>query len=118
MKLRHPWLVETAVALGAVLCVVPVALIFVTSFKADSEILNFQSLVPQEPTLENFREVLGNPEEIPLGRWFFNSVFISSSITLLVLTVSSLAAYGLARLELPGRRAVFAALQFRFLRER
>ncbi|NQT85419.1 carbohydrate ABC transporter permease [bacterium] len=110
MKLRRPWLVETAVALGAVLCVAPVALIFVTAFKADSEILNFQSLLPRDPTLANFREVLGNPEEIPLGRWFFNSVFISSSVTALVLTVSSLAAYGLARLELPGRRAVFAVI--------
>jgi multiple sugar transport system permease protein len=110
MKLRRAWLVELLVALGAALCVLPVALIFVTAFKADSEILNFQSLLPREPTLANFQEVLGNPEEIPLGRWFFNSVFISSSVTLLVLTVSSLAAYGLARLELPGRRVVFAII--------
>ena len=37
-------------------------------------------------------------------RWFFNSVFISSSVTLLVLTVDALAAYGLARLNLPGKK--------------
>lgn len=110
MKPRRVWLIELGLAVAAALFVLPVALIFVTAFKPDGEILNFRGLLPREGTLENFREVLGNPEEIPLGRWFFNSVFISSCVTLLVLTVSSLAAYGLARLNLPGKRWVFAII--------
>ena len=110
MKSRRGWLIELVVAAGAVVFVLPVAMIFLTSFKAETEVLHFDSVVPAEPTTENFREILDNPEEIPIGRWFLNSVFISSAVTLLVLTVSSLAAYGLARLNLPGKRWVFALI--------
>jgi multiple sugar transport system permease protein len=101
---------EAAVAAGALLCVVPVALIFVTAFKPDSEIVHFGSVLPHHPTLANFREVLGNPEEIPIFRWFLNSVFIASSVTLLVLAVDSLAAYAFPRLDLPGRHWLFPAI--------
>ncbi len=98
---------EAALAAGLILFLAPVFLLVVTAFKPDSEIIHFSSLWPTEWTFDNFREILQNPEEIPLLRWFFNSVLISSMITLLVLTVTALAAYGLARLSLPGGRAVF-----------
>jgi multiple sugar transport system permease protein len=101
------WLLEIAVALGALAFVLPVALIFLTAFKPEPEILHFERLLPQNWTLANFSEVLGSPEEIPVGRWLFNSLFIASAVTLLVLTVDSLAAYGLSRLNLPGGRYVF-----------
>ena len=100
-------LAEIAVAIGALLFLLPVLLMVVTAFKPDAEILHFSSLLPHHATLGNFREILSDPEEIPIVRWFFNSVFISSMVTLLVLTVASLAAYGLARLDLPGRRWLF-----------
>ena len=99
--------IEILVALGALLMLAPVALIFFTAFKPDAEIVHFKSVFPEQWTLENFREVLGSPEEIPIFRWFGNSMFISSMVTLLVLTVTSLAAYALARLKLPGKRWVF-----------
>jgi multiple sugar transport system permease protein len=54
--------------------------------------------------------VLGRPEEIPIFRWLFNSVFISSSVTLLVLTVDSMAAYALSRLNLRGGKWIFAII--------
>lgn len=100
-------IVRFVVALGAILMTLPVLLIFITAFKPDSEIVHFGSLLPQRWTLENFQEILGNPEEIPIFRWFFNSLFYSSLVTLLVLSVDSLAAYGLARLNLPGKRILF-----------
>ncbi|HSV74870.1 MAG TPA: carbohydrate ABC transporter permease [Chthonomonadales bacterium] len=108
---RSRWksiLVEAAVAAGALLCVAPVALIFITSLKPDAEIVHFRSLWPESPTLASFREILSNPEEIPILRWFGNSVLISSGVTALVLTVTSLAAYAFARLNPPGKRPVFA----------
>ncbi|HZT44115.1 MAG TPA: carbohydrate ABC transporter permease [Chthonomonadaceae bacterium] len=103
-------LVEGIVALGAVLFLLPILFLFVTAFKPDSEIIKFQGLVPHHATLDNFRQILSSPEEIPIFRWFANSVFISSMVTLLVLTVDSLAAYALARLDLPGKRWVFALI--------
>ncbi len=102
--------IEPLVALGALLFVAPVALIFLTAFKPEPEILHFESVFPRAWTLDNFREILGNAEEIPMGRWFANSVFISSAITFLVLVVDSMAAYALSRLNLPGRKAVFAVV--------
>ena len=95
---------EGLLLLGALLVIAPVILMACTSFKPDSEISRFTGVLPDKWTLANYWEVLGSPEEIPLVRWFFNSVFISSSVTLLVLTVDALAAYGLARLNLPGKK--------------
>lgn len=103
-------LIEILLLLTAIFFVLPVVLIFITAFKPDAEIVRFQGILPQEWTLENFRHILGSPEEIPIFRWLFNSFFISSMVTLLVLTVDSLAAYGLSRLRLPGGRAVFALI--------
>lgn len=102
--------VELLVVFGAALFVVPLLLILLAAFKPDREILHFRGLWPEQWTLVNFRSILGDPEEIPIFRWFVNSLFISTSVSLLVLTVDSLAAYGLARLNLPGKRWVFGAI--------
>jgi multiple sugar transport system permease protein len=98
---------EVLIACAALLFVFPVALIFITAFKPDAEVVKFASLLPQKPTIGNFQEVLGTPEEIPLLRWFLNSVGIATATSLLVLTVSSLSAYAFSRLELPGKKWVF-----------
>ena len=105
----------SALALGAMIVValiflLPVLLIFVTGFKSDSEIVRFTGMLPHAPTFANFDRVLKTPEEFPVFRWFLNSLFISCSVTLLVLTVDSLAAYGLARLNLPGKKWVFGLI--------
>jgi multiple sugar transport system permease protein len=101
-------LAELLIAFGALLFALPIVILFLTAFKPDAEIVQFRSVLPQNATVGNFQEILGNPEEIPILRWFLNSVFISSCVTLLVLTVSSLAAFAFARLDLPGKKAVFA----------
>lgn len=113
--------IELSVALVAVLFVLPVVLVYVTSLKPDAEIIKLESILPQDPAKgiqENFKYVLTTPEEIPifpswrerrLG-WLGNSMLVSSCVTLLVLTVDSLAAYALARLNLPGRKYVFALI--------
>jgi multiple sugar transport system permease protein len=67
--------------------------------------------IPLRPTLTNFTRIL-NDTTLPVLRWFMNSVFVSVSITSLVLFLSSLAAYGYARLQFPGRGAIFSSLLF------
>jgi multiple sugar transport system permease protein len=101
---------EALLLLGALLFLAPVVLIGLTALKPDGEIVHFRSVLPQDPTLENFGEILGSAEEIPIFRWFLNSVLISSSVALLVVTVSSLAAYAFARLQPPGKRWVFPVI--------
>lgn len=106
---------RTALCLAAAsavlfLMLMPVVLIFLTAFKPDPEIVRYESILPRAWTLDNFREILANSEEIPIGRWLINSLLISSSVTALVLLVDSLAAYGLARLRLPGAGLVLAVI--------
>ena len=106
-------LVELVIATASLLFVLPVLLIVLTAFKPESEILKLQSLIPQHPEMgarENFGHIFSNPEEVPIFRWLGNSIFISSCVTLLVLTVDSLAAYALARLRLPGGNLLFSII--------
>ncbi len=107
---RVGWTGRALLTLAAVLFVAPVVVMALTALKPDAEIVHFRSVLPVRPTLENFREILGSAEEIPIFRWLFNSVLISSSVAALVVTVSSLAAYAFARLDLPGKRWVFPVL--------
>ena len=107
---RFNFFLEPIAIVACLLGVVPVVLLVLTSLKPDAEIVSFTSVLPRRWTLENYRSIFGNPEEAPVFRWLFNSLFISTCVTLLVLTVSSLAAYALARLRPPGGRAVFAIL--------
>lgn len=59
---------------------------------------------PTSPTMKNFETLLGNPLTF---RWFFNSVFISVSTTVLVCATASLAGYALAKKRFPGVTVIF-----------
>ncbi len=96
--------------LGGLLFLAPIVVILLTALKPDSEVVHFGSLLPRHATLANFARVLGTPEEFPILRWFGNSLLVSGATALLVVTVDALAAYGLARLNLPGKRWVFALI--------
>jgi multiple sugar transport system permease protein len=102
--------IELVLLAAALLFLAPVVLIYLTSLKPDSEIIQFLGLLPQNPTLGNFAHVINTPEDVPIFRWLFNSLLVSSCTTGLVLTVTSLAAYALARLNLPGGRVLFALI--------
>lgn len=88
--------------------VAPLIVMLLTSFKPEAEVLNPASVVPREWTLANYRHVLGWSEEAPFVRWLLNSLFISTTVTLLVLTFSATAAYAITRLRLPGTQRFLA----------
>jgi multiple sugar transport system permease protein len=87
----------------AVLCVLPILIIFATSLRQQVQIfaepLNFIFM----PTLENYRAVL---EEDKLDRYLWNSLFVGIVSTVITLVLGCMAAYGLARFRFPGRQAV------------
>jgi multiple sugar transport system permease protein len=62
--------------------------------------------IPQNPTLENY-QILFTRQDLQIARWFLNSLFVSITTTVLVLFVTSLAAYSFARLRFPGRDLIF-----------
>lgn len=94
--------------LAALLFLMPVAWMFVMSILPEHEI--FQPVphwIPQEPTLQNFQELFQRVEEAPVLRWFWNSLFVAGTGTLLYLWLTSMAAYAFSRLEFPGRNVLF-----------
>ncbi|MBI5668648.1 MAG: carbohydrate ABC transporter permease [Chloroflexi bacterium] len=103
-----------------VLYVVLILMVFVVSFPllyATSQ--SFQTnqtlyrypptIVTTEPTLQNWQNLF-NREDLMLPRWLANSFYVATSHTLLVLLVTSLAAYAFARLKFPGRNVLFFLL--------
>lgn len=58
--------------------------------------------IPLNPTLDNFREVLGSGE---FQRALLNSTIVAGSVTLIALAVGSLAGYALGRFRFRGRSA-------------
>jgi ABC-type glycerol-3-phosphate transport system permease component len=62
-------------------------------------------LVPREPTTENYTRLFS---ELPFGRFFLNSVFVSTASTLLTLFFCSLGGYAFAKFMFPGRGPLFA----------
>jgi multiple sugar transport system permease protein len=49
---------------------------------------------------------------LPIGRWFVNSLIVSSVGTAIVVFLSSLSGYAFARLEFPGKGFLFSLLLF------
>ncbi len=94
----------------AVITIMPILYMVSQAFSPESETMVWPiHWIPMHPTFSNFTRILNDPT-LPVLRWFINSMFVSISITALVLFLSSLAAYAYARLEFPGRDVIFFAL--------
>ena len=62
---------------------------------------------PENPTLANFGNVF---QQVPFHRFFINSLFVATSITVGQLITCSTAAYAFARLEFRGKNILFLIL--------
>ncbi len=99
-------------AIVAVIILIPLFWMFATSIKPKNQLFTRDiQWWPTSPTLDNYKNLLDNPST-PIVSWFTNSIFIASAVTLLVLAVDSLAAYGYARMEFRGRKFIFNMLVF------
>lgn len=97
--------------LFALIYIGPFVLQLVTTFKTDPDASNHAlSLIPRPATVSAWKEVFGIGAagvQSDFPRWLFNSVLVSVCITIGRVFLDSLAGYALARLQFPGRRAVF-----------
>ena len=112
---------EVLAAVTFVICF-PLVWSVTTSLKPKSEIFAYPpTLLPQAPTLENYRALLqgratyfqGGTASVAQAApsdyfvaWFINSVLVSVGTTLITITVSTLAAYSLTRFQFRGQRFV------------
>jgi multiple sugar transport system permease protein len=81
----------------------PVLWALLTSFKTERDVLAYPPLLVFAPTLANYREVLFGGSSILPNLW--SSVVVSVWATLLTMLFAVPAAYALARLRYPGKRA-------------
>jgi multiple sugar transport system permease protein len=101
-------LLLTVASLLSIIFLLPLVWMILTSFKTLSDSLESASLLPKYWTLENYRLILNASSESPLLRWLLNTTIVTVLGTLLVLFVDVLAAYALARLQIPGRKIILA----------
>jgi len=101
-RLRTALLVAVAALLLAVWAF-PVLWALLTSFKTERDVLAYPPTVIFEPTLSNYRDVMfGSASLLPN---LLSSTIVAGVSTLLTLLFAVPAAYALARLDLPGKRA-------------
>lgn len=100
-----PWLLVTALAVASLAFVLPLLLMLLAAFKPSAEILrNPPALLPQAPTLDNFRTVLA---EAPYLAWYRNSLVVAGAVTLLAMSTSALGGYIFAKFEFPLKKPLF-----------
>ena len=103
---RHPALATAhyaALISLAIVCVAPIVVMFATSLKFQTQIFTTGINFLFTPTLENYREVLG---EGSFTRYLANSLVVGIVSTAITLVLGCMAAYGLARFRFRGRRTV------------
>ena len=64
-------------------------------------------LLPEAPTLANYRELFGRAG---MFRYLMNSVFLASAVTVSSLLLNTMAGYAFAKLNFKGRQQAFRAL--------
>ena len=87
-------------------CLLPVVWIISLSFKGPTETAaGSPQFLPKEPTLQNYRDILDNPD---FQDSLINSFGIAAISTFLSVILATLAAYAIARLEFKGKRLVLS----------
>jgi len=102
---RPPRLAIALVAIAAIVMLTPMLWVVILSFKHNTALMADTSSAFVPPwTLANYRSIIGEGQ---VFTWLTNSLVVSLAMTAGVLVLSSLAGYGFARLEFPGRRLLF-----------
>lgn len=105
MKMSRSQLAVTHLILIAftLFAVVPVVWVVLTSFKTESEVFSTTlQILPQDPTLDNYRELLSRGDFLT---WARNSIFVAVITTVVGVFLASTCAYALSRFRFRGRNA-------------
>ncbi|OUC08715.1 N-acetyl-D-glucosamine ABC transporter permease, partial [Litorilinea aerophila] len=112
MHYLHRLLLYAALIALAVVVGFPIYWMLVVSITPSEQVFAWPlQFWPQTPTLEHYREVFTR-QDLQVGRWLINSVIVSTAATAVALFISSLTAYGFARLRFPGRDFLFMLILF------
>ena len=92
---------------GSFVMLLPFAWMLSTSLKEPRQIFTYPPVwIPSPIAWENYATTVS---VMPFGRFYFNSLVVAASVTMLQVLTSSLAAFAFARLRFRGRNALFLA---------
>jgi multiple sugar transport system permease protein len=112
-KKRSTWVtVIWAVALTVIVAVVlyPLLWMILASFKPSADINGNVSLLPENPTIQNYVKVLQGIGGIPVYTFFLNSLVLAVGSVIGVVISSSMAAYAFARVRFAGSKIFFGLM--------
>jgi multiple sugar transport system permease protein len=90
---------------GSVVMLLPFAWMLSTSLKLPPDIFTYPPVwIPSPIAWQNYAKTV---TVMPFGRFYLNSLIVTTGVTLLQLLTSSLAAFAFARMRFPGRNALF-----------
>lgn len=93
------------VVLLAIIMAAPVLYVIALSLKDNKELMvDPQSVFHVPYTIKNYIDTVGTSS---VFRWVLNSLIVAGGLTVFTLILSSLAGYGFARLNFPGRDVLF-----------
>ncbi|MGJ7439064.1 carbohydrate ABC transporter permease [Streptococcus equinus] len=102
------WLSYIFLIALSIIWIIPLLFGFVTSFRSQTEVVSVGfRLLPVNWIMDNYVEILNNTSTAPIVRWLWNSLFIATSHTILVVIVVSVTAYGYSRLKFKYRDQIF-----------
>ena len=100
-------LVAILLIAGSLIFLTPFYTTFAMSMKTPNELATTAAWDwPKEPTWENYRTVLNNPN-VSFKQFFLNTAFIATLSTIGVVLSASLVAYAFARIRFVGRERLF-----------
>ncbi|HQY90523.1 MAG: sugar ABC transporter permease [Caldilinea sp.] len=86
----------------------PILWIISASFNPTGSLVG-QPLIPQNPTLANYQRLFNDPVN-PYPRWYVNSLFIATTVTVVATAITTLAAYAFSRFNFRSRRPLLQAI--------
>jgi putative chitobiose transport system permease protein len=103
------FLLYIVLCLVGLITVFPFVWVFFTSFKGPTDAIYSvpPQLIPQAPTVDNYLRVWN---QLPVWRFYVNSIFVTFSLVVFNTLFSALAAYPLAKMRFKGREVIFYML--------
>ncbi|MCL2249092.1 MAG: carbohydrate ABC transporter permease [Oscillospiraceae bacterium] len=102
-------------AFVAFIFIVPLLWILISAFKDDMEVHRAGGflLLPETWIFDNIAALL-HPDNthLPVARWYFNSIVVSVSHTILAIIIVSMSAFAYAKLKFKGKNIIFFSLLF------
>jgi arabinogalactan oligomer / maltooligosaccharide transport system permease protein len=93
--------------LASAFALYPILIVIGASFDPRNTLVGAR-ILPANPSLQNY-ELLFSGTQTPILRWLLNSIIVSSISTIIIIVLTTLAAYSLSRFRFRGRRTTLLA---------